>query len=410
MINLLFFFIFFIVSLRHKSIATFFYALQVASLSFVFVIGEYYELDSFHDYFNVFFTILILYIVISPWKKFKNINEIVYKKQKRIKRVTNLLLIVNLIIFVSLSFISIYIFRFFDQINVLKYSGQFMDLLYEQFPLLIKGYLLAYYLHTLSFFLIILHFYYLKNGNSKLAIYCFIMSLSLILFGLTFFSRWTIVNYILIYSLAFFMFKSSLAIKTRKNIKRLFTVLGATLVFLFISISISRFDKDISYDNKIPKSSMVQNTTVYSFFDYLSQSHANGMKILEDYNFNTFNGQNAFSGILNLLKQFGVFKEFDYSKGREKMMPDNYWRFNGLVAESVYDFGYILTFILALLYHVVVVKLRPIRNSISLINAFLIILLIQIPLFSIFYSVLASIIIPLILLIPIYLYLYVNRT
>lgn len=393
-------------SFRYRSISTIIYALQVVSLSLVSFVGQYYSIDSFLKLFNALFTILILVIIISPWSGYKNINEIVYIKENRIKKLTIFLLIINLIIFISLFLISVFVFTFFKQINELKYSGEFMDILYAKFPLLVKGYLLAYYLHSLSYFLIVLHFYYLRKGNSKMAMYCFILSLNLVLFGLTFFSRWTIANYILVYSLAFFMFKNSIELKFIKKIRRTFVILGALLVFVFISISVSRFDKNISYANKIPVNSKIQNPTAYSLFDYLSQSHGNGMKILENYNFDTFNGQASFSSVLKLLSQYGILKEFDYSKTREKLMPDNYWTFNGLVAEWVYDFGYMLTLVIALFYFITVRKLKPVGNSISLKNAFLSILLLQIPLFTIFYSVLATLVIPMLLLIPINLYLY----
>jgi oligosaccharide repeat unit polymerase len=395
--------------MKNKSVATFLYGLQVLSLSLVFVIGDYYVLDSFNKYFNTFFTVFILIIIISPWKDFRKVSEIVFAQKNKIKRFTKFLLVINFVIFISLSVISVFVFTFFDQINELKYSGNFMDLLYVQFPFLVKGYLLAYYLHTLSYFLIVLHFYYLKYNNSKMALFCFILSLNLILYGLTFFSRWTLVNYLLIYGLSFFLFKNAIPFKIRKKIQRTSTILGIILVFVFVSISISRFDEDISYANKIPRNSKVQDPTAYSLFDYISQSHRNGMNILEDYNFETFNGQNTFSTIIKLLPKNIGFGEFNYAEDRIKLLPDNYWRFNGLVAELVYDFGYVLTLILALLYHLAIKKLKPKGNSISLIKAFLLILLLQIPLLAIFYSTLASLTIPLLLLIPIYFSLYQRR-
>jgi oligosaccharide repeat unit polymerase len=399
----------FIFNLRDKSVATYLYAMQVVSLCGVFFIEEYYILDSFNKYFNAFFTIFILFIIISPWTGHKNINEIVYLKKNKLKRFTNFLLVISFVIFISLSVISVFVFTYFDQINELKYSGNFMDLLYVQFPFFVKGYLLAYYLHPLSYFLIVLHFYYLKYNNKKMAIFCFILSLNLILYGLTFFSRWTLVNYILVYGVLFFLFKNSIPFKIRKKIVKVSNVLALILVFVFVSISVSRFDNDISYANKIPRNSKIQDPTAYSLFDYLSQSHQNGMKILDDYTFNTFNGQNSFSSVLKLLPKSIGFGELNYAEDRKKLLPDNYWRFNGLVAELVYDFGYILTLILALLYHLAIKKLKPKENSISLIKAFLLILLLQVPLLAIFYSPIASLLIPLLFLIPIYFFLYQRR-
>ncbi|TXD50337.1 MULTISPECIES: O-antigen polymerase [unclassified Polaribacter] len=409
MINLFVFISLYISNFKNKSAASFLYGLQVLSLSGVYFVGEYYVVDSFTTAFNTCFTILILVLIISPWRKYKNIKEIVYLRETKIRKVTIFLLGVNLIIFISLVIISIFVFTFFDEINELKYSGDFMDILYDQFPIFVKGYLLAYYLHSLSYFLIVLHFYYLKKGSYKMSIYCFILSLNIVLYGLTFFSRWTIVNYVLLYFLAFFMFKNSLDKKIRKKIFRISTIFVSILIFLFVSISYNRFDENISYSNKIPRSSIIQNPTAFSLFDYLSQSHVNGMRILDDYNFETFNGQASFSALLSLLEQYGIINEYNYLEIREEMLPDNYWLFNGLVSELVYDFGYIITFILAIFYYLIVKKLRPIGNAMSLKNAFIIILLLQVPLLAIFYSSVASLVMPLILLIPIYLYLYLSK-
>jgi oligosaccharide repeat unit polymerase len=409
MLILAFFIFQLIIYYRYKSVATVFVVLQVLSLSLVIFVGRFYQIDTALKLFNSLFTIFILTIVINPWNYYRGIKEIYYFNEKRIKKFTIFLLLINLVMIVSLVFITIFILRFSDRINELKYSGGFSDLLYAQFPILVKGYLAAYYLHSLSYLLIILHFYYLGKQNARFAIFCFILSLNSVLFGLTYFSRVALFNYLLIYTMSFLLYKDVLSKKVQKKIRNVIMIFGAVLVSIFILITISRFDNDVSYKNKIPSYSKIKDPSLFSYFDYVSQWQENSMLVLNNYNFETFNGQQTFSKELKLLSQYGIIENNNYEETRKKLMPETYYKFNGLVADWVYDFGYVLTFILALIYYFIIRKLVPIEKSIPLKNAFLLVYLIQIPLFAIFYSGLGGIVFPLLLLIPIYFYLYTKR-
>lgn len=409
MLLLFFFSVLLIYFYKSKSVTTILFCLQVVSLLIVSLVGKYYQIDTTLKLFNLFFTAIILLIVIHPWNKFRNIKEIYYFDDKKINKFTKFLLLLNLTMFIPLVFIAIYISQFYDRINALKYSGVFMDLLYAQFPIAIKGYILAYYLNPLSYFLIILHFYYLGKQNVRMAIYCFILSLNIILFGLTFFSRWTIINYVLIYAISFYIYKDILSRRVRKIIIKTFITLSILLVFLFVFITINRFDKDVSYENRIPNYSKIKDPTLFSYLDYLSQWYGNSMVVLNNYNFNTFHGQDSFYNLLNLLSQYGLIEHNNYDEYRGILLPDKDSTFNGLVADWVYDFGYTITIIIALLYNYSIMTLKPKNGRISIKKAFLIVLLIQIPLFSIFYDSLRGIIIPLLLFIPIYFYLYSKK-
>ena len=85
----------------------------------------------------------------------------------------------------------------------------------------------------------------------------------------------------------------------------------------------------------------------------------------------------------------------DYAVKRQNQLgTPYYYSFIELTANWVYDFGYFLSIIIALLYYNIVVLVRPKNGEISIENLLLIVLLVQIPLFSIFYSFLAGIVIP----------------
>ena len=185
----------------------------------------------------------------------------------------------------------------------------------------------------------------------------------------------------------------------------LLTLLGILSYFSFVTDN--RFKDADLYSNSFSNDSLIQDTVSYSYFDYLSQWYQNNMYLLDKYNYKTFNGTISFQPVIQLLRQLGLFNDSakDYMALRQELWPNHWYTFNGFVAYSVYDYGYILTIFFSLLYYYVVVKLKPIKSQISLLSLFLIVLLIQIPLLAIFYSAVGGIMMSLLLLIPISIYL-----
>ncbi|MBV5341811.1 MAG: hypothetical protein J0665_20030 [Deltaproteobacteria bacterium] len=187
-------------------------------------------------------------------------------------------------------------------------------------------------------------------------------------------------------------------------------------VFLVISfiylmyITNERFGGGSYYSSRISSKSIIQDPFVYGLFDYLSQWYYNSMYLLDSYNFSTFKGQISLKPILDLMGQYYLI---DYNPNnslniRMALWPDNWYTFNGLVAYFVYDYGYLITIALSLLYFNLIMIVRPYKNEISLNSLFVLVLLIQIPLMAIFYSMVQSIVLPSIFLIPIFLYLRVG--
>ena len=413
MILLFYFLILFIIYYKFKSVATILIVLQVISLSLMFLVDKDYPIDTLFKLFNFFFIALILTIVIAPWKNFSKIEEIYSPDEHKVAKLTRVLLIICLFMFITLLIVSIIVtIRYSDRINYLRSEFEFEDFLYHQLPFNVKFYLLSYYLYPLSYFLIPLHFYYLGKQKSRLAILCFIMSLNIILFGLTYFSRSPIIHYLFIYSTFFFLFKDTLSKKIKRNMGIVLFILIALLSYRFIFISESRFEKDISYQNLIPVYSKIQDPVLYNYVDYASQWYNNSMIVLDNYNTETLNGQYTFGTVLGILGQYGLVDyNFDrYLNLRQKLMGDKWDKFNGLVAAWIFDFGYLLTFLLALCYNYIIRKLKPHNKRLSLNNLFVLVLLIQIPLSAIFYSVLGGIVIAFLLWIPINLYLRVNMS
>jgi hypothetical protein len=206
------------------------------------------------------------------------------------------------------------------------------------------------------------------------------------------------------------MLYGTLENKIKKYIKNTVFVLLFLMVLYFVNISVRRFTEDNLYAETIPSNSFIQDPVLYSYFDYLSQWYYNNMYVLNSYDFTTFNSQISLQPVLSLLGQYNIIS-YDpnaYLAFRQKIWPLHWYTFNGFVAYTVFDLGYILALISCLIYYFVIIKLKPKKNKISLSNLFLIVLLIQIPLLAIFYSAAGGILIPLLLSIPIFIYLKIS--
>jgi hypothetical protein len=193
----------------------------------------------------------------------------------------------------------------------------------------------------------------------------------------------------------------------RRHVKKYVVTLGIIFVGYFVYLTNARFEENKSYADIIPHDSFIQGPILFSYFDYLSQWYYNSMYVLNSYDFETFKGQISLQSVLSLLSHFGLldYNTAEYMNLRHKLWPNHWYMFNGLVAYSVFDYGYLITVIFSLLYCYTIPRLKPVNNSIKLLNLLVIVLLIQLPLMAIFYSTVGGLTIQILFLIPIYGYL-----
>ena len=395
---------------KNRTIAVVFIFIHVVSLLGIFFTDGDYVVDTIFKGFNVFYTATILTLLLMSWSKFSPINRVEVPSEIKLKRLTYFLIAASVIPFITFIAVSFFVLMYVDDINTFKYAEGVSDTFYYNLPINIRLFILSNYLYYLSYFLIPLHFYYLIKRNYKLSVTCFIFSLNIVLYGLTYFSRSVYVHYSLVYLSVLYILFNSLDTKIRSILKRY--VLITTLIFVsyFIYITNVRFLSDKDYSAIIPAGAYVEDPVIFSYLDYISQWYRNGLIVLNSYNHETFGGQISLQSILSLLGQYNLisYSSAEYMVLRQKLWPDNWYTFNGFVAYSVFDYGYELTFIFSLIFYYVVIKLRPINNSINIINLFLLVLLIQLPLMAIFYSQVGGLVFPILYLIPIYFYLRVR--
>ena len=99
-------------------------------------------------------------------------------------------------------------------------------------------------------------------------------------------------------------------------------------------------------------------------------------------------GQMAFYPLGELFRVTGMIPStYDvYMSNRMSILGDSYDNFIGLVAYLIYDFGFLFTIVIGMVYAKIVKSSNPKFSTINLERIFFIFLLIQIPLISIFYS------------------------
>lgn len=346
-------------------------------------------------------TSTLLLLVILPWKNYKNITYIIVTNQEKLRKLTNFLIIVNSFAFIILLITTIIVQTTIKDINQFKYGdGVSLEFYSTMLPFSSSFLSLANIIDSFAYFMLPLHFYYLSNKKNKLAYLCLLLSFNIMLKGTIYFSRYVIIEYTFLYFALFLILNKTLPRTTVRALKR--TAIVGLLFFLiyFTNISINRFSEDSSAatNYEIPSSSLLKTPIIYSFVDYFSQWYYHGIEVLHDYDFKTFKFKTTLKSLNSLLEGLGIglYSSIDYRNLRMLLWKDNWYTFTGFPAYAIYDYGIIGAIFFCIIYSFVVYKKRPISRKILISNIFLICLLIQIPIMSIFYSQMESLLIPLI--------------
>lgn len=403
--------------MKGRSLSLLFTCIILISIFFGFFLGRKLIIESFSDLSIIILIIFLLMSLIIPWNNYKNIKSISGINKLKLKKITIFLIAINILIFIVFLITTITVMTFVTDINDFKYStGVATDFYYKFLPFPPVFFNLAILFYCFSYFIFPLHFYYLYKKRYYLSFICFILSLNIVLYGLTFFSRAVVIQYILMYMSMTWLLYATLSEKVKKALRIFSIIVGAVSIIYFIDVSISRFKDDKSaaakeYYNAIPVESITQDPVIYSYFDYTSQWIFNGFEVLKLYNYEGFNGEISYGAIANLADTFGIidYNTKEYSDKRKKLWPrPYYYTFNGYAAYSVYDYGIIGSVIFSFIYIAGVNKMKPRNNTIKLRDLFLITLMIQIPALAIFYSQVGVIIVTFIIWVFLYIYLKYN--
>ena len=360
-----FFFLIYLFFIRKtKSIAILLSLILFISAVAGILVGNEPQIDSLLDIFNIFYTIVILLIIISPFRKFGQINEIVLTDIHKINRLTIVLICAGIVSMIINSYMTYKIWT--DGVtnySAFKATEMGADVIYA-LPISHFFITLASLLSPVSYFLLGLSFYYIYARRLKLAAICFLLSLNMPLQGLTIFSRSSSVIFFLLIA-AYIVYVFHVLSKSQKKSIIIFAVVSFLLVGVFLTeISVSRF---LDYD--VNEQSLISDPILYSVFDYLSQWNKNGIFVMSNYySFDSLlygSGTNTFfPWLFNIT---GIYSGESLMKIRETIWPSPYtYSFNGLVACLLFDFGYTYTLAFSLLFAFVAKRLSPIKNKVSI--------------------------------------------
>lgn len=409
---LIFFSLLLLMLLKNKSLALLLVVFQLVSIFGTYFLGRDMKVETISDFGWIFLMILLLCLIILPWRYYFDIKRISEIDPGKLKIITIFLIAINSIVFVVFLIAAITVQTTVEDINEFKYAeGVSVEFYYNKLPFPPIFFSVAIVLYYFSYFILPLHFYYLHKNKIWLSAICFILSLNIVLYGLTFFSRAVVVQYSLLYISFLYFLYGTLSATIKKVLKISLLFIGFIGIIYFIDVSQKRFEQDANmsktYSKSIPVEAFTQDPVIYGYLDYTSQGFFNGFEVLQIYEGEGFGGDLTFESILSVVSD--PIKNYERLIYKQKLWPRHYsYSFNGFAAYSVYDYGIFGSVLFCIIYLVVVKRMRPKNSEIQLKNLFLIVLLVQIPLMSIFYSQFGGLFIAFILWVPLWIYLSIK--
>lgn len=342
-------------------------SIYLISLICGLLIGNDHEVSSLFEGFNLLFLAGTLTMMLFPWTRFSYKLAISEPNLKRLHRLTLALLAINGIVFFLFATACYHAFTTVTDYSAFKNEGESMSF-FSQLPINHTVYLLAIYLHSTSFFLVPLHFYYLTKKKYLISTLCLIFSFNIVLNGLSIFSRSTFLLYFVLYLFYLPFFYVTLESRTRNIIKITGIAIMGLLAVFFVMITENRFGNVLAYTDAASSHSFIKSPELYSLVDYASQWFNNYNEVMADYRFETLNGEISFPFFLVIADKLDLLR---YAPDQNLMTlqsiwGDHYSTFNGLIADLVFDFGYFGAALFVLLYSFVVRFIRPVRAEISL--------------------------------------------
>jgi oligosaccharide repeat unit polymerase len=341
--------------------------IYVVSLACAIPLQSDYELSGVVDVINVAFVAAMLTLLIVPWRRFPYRVELAAPNERRVLRLTWVLLAIHAVGLVVFST------AFYEAITtVTDYSafksGGGSGELFGNLPINHTVFLLSTYLNTTAMFLIPLHFYHLLRRRYLLSVLCLVCSLDIVLEGLSIFSRSSVIYYLMLYTfyLPFF------AWRFERGQRRLVGAVGLAVMTafgaVFYQITNNRFGGYLSSGDARFATAAIENAELYSILDYASQWYKNGNYVLARYSFQTFHGALSFPIVET------IANKAELTKTSPDMVPDQlegqwgdrYDKFVGLIPNLVFDFGYAGTVIFVLLYQLLLRSVRPVRGALSI--------------------------------------------
>lgn len=235
------------------------------------------------------------------------------------------------------------------------------------------------------------HFYFLRSGNNKEAIFSLLLASNFMLSGLVSFSRSRMVMFLLVYSFLFIYFRRSFVKGLSHRMRLLLLISVAVSVGVFFSITSNRFAGDniaVSERFMYHQDALVKNPVVTSQLSYFSQWYNKSNVWMPKFDGDITNGSRTFPLVALYLSKAGLTPKYpDYLEIKlDQQFGDDTGSFLGCATVYLYDYGYLFAVLLVLLYYLVLKKKLK-AQSVDVIDFMLVIILLQIPCGGIFNTV-----------------------
>ena len=162
-------------------------------------------------------------------------------------------------------------------------------------------------------------------------------------------------------------FYKKFELKTQKIFKSTILIIITLLVWVFYVITLNRFGEYLQYGDALYSKSFITNPELYSIFDYAGQWYRNSNIVMNKYSFETLNGQLSFPLIMEILKklQLITYDNLMVEMTLYKAWGENFYKFNGITANLLLDFGYIGATLFSIIYAITLRSLRPIKGKLT---------------------------------------------
>lgn len=384
--------VFFLFSFRRpRSAGLLLLSIYVLSLACNFFIQQEYSFRNSFEVFNVCYLALMIGLMIVPWMKYQHSATISEPDPEKVKTLTYTLFAINGFVFLLFGLICFSAFSEVTDFTAFKNGGEsaaFIDQLPIDTSLNRILYLLASYVCSTAYFLVPLHFYYLVKEKYLLAAVCLLLSTNIVLFGLTSFSRSVFMAYGVIYLFHLPFFFKKLSKRGRRVLLATTCALAAGALIPFARITANRFSTVVAYNRATSDQTLINAPEVYSLVDYAGQWYRNSADVMSSYTYDTLNGELNGSFILTLGDKFRVidYPPEQIERSLYSIWGDRYDRFNGLIANLLFDFGYVGTTLFVIGYALIVRKLAPVQSEMLFHNQLIIGALFILPAAGIFNS------------------------
>jgi hypothetical protein len=330
----------------------------------IFVWEEYLDIENTSNILNTMFVGFVLSFFIISWHDVDYRASLIIDDVSKLEKFSSILIIVNALIFLILSISAYYSFSVAENYSAVKNSGE-TSVVFDAIPLPSFLILFSIYLTPTSYFLPPISFYYFVRNNWVKGLLSMLFSTNIFLQGIIVFSRSGMISFVFLYIFYLPLFYWRINKEMKKYINSVIGLLSIAGIGFFLQISLNRFEKELKYQDLGYGDSIKSNPVIFSIFDYASQWYINSLKVMQLYSYDILYGQLSFPFPLLILDRLGVI---DYPSGKIvsnliSIWGDKYDKFNGIVANLLFDFSHFGVILFCIIYYSAVGALAKKRNG-----------------------------------------------